>query len=97
LAVAVCATLSLFFQVAVPPTANTIGFGEYAVVVNAEEPLTIDTLFTDGVEGVIGLDDEPHAAEAISTTDISISRIFMLAPVVGRARGLPQSHTAEGA
>jgi hypothetical protein len=38
----VCATLSLFVQVTVPPTATEIGFGAYAFVVRSDEPLTMD-------------------------------------------------------
>jgi hypothetical protein len=42
-AVAVCAVESLFVQVTVPPTEIETGFGEYAVVVNVDEPFTMET------------------------------------------------------
>jgi hypothetical protein len=63
---------SLFVHVTVPPTDTVIGLGEYAVVVNVDEPATIEavTLDPEGVgvgEGVDG-EDDPHATEeAISS------------------------------
>ena len=50
LAVAVCATLSLFFQVAVPPTASTIGLANTPVV-NEVAPLTIETGVPEAFRG----------------------------------------------
>src|SRR5215470_19837810 len=41
--VAVWAVESLFVQVTVPPTEIETGFGEYAVVVKLDEPLTMET------------------------------------------------------
>ena len=66
-AVDVCAVTSLFVQVTAPPTDTVIGLGVYAVVVNVDEPATIDavTLDPEGVGGGEGVDgeDEPHATE----------------------------------
>lgn len=61
-----CVIVSLFIHVTVPPTATLTGFGAYAVVVNLDDPLTIDT-FVPGVgigEGAAGGidDDDPHAS-----------------------------------
>jgi hypothetical protein len=39
----VCATESLFIHVTVPPTATLTGLGAYAVVVNVDDPDTIET------------------------------------------------------
>ena len=103
LALAVCATLSLFFHVAVPPTASTIGFGEYAVVVNEVAPLTIDTGEPDPFEGVVGEDDEPQAAEAMIAPHVRISRIFKLcslsyyAPQVSCRGRKPREHASSEA
>jgi len=88
LAVVVWVTLSLFFQVTIPPTASTIGFGEYAVVVNDDEPLTIDTGVPELFEGIVGEDDEPQAAEAMSAPQVMISRMFTLFPLRSHARQL---------
>jgi hypothetical protein len=46
-------------QVIVPPTAIETGFGEYAVVVKVDEPLTIDTGVPVAVDGADGV--EPQA------------------------------------
>lgn len=43
LPVDVCAVLSLFVQVTLPPTATVVVLGENAVVVSTDAPLTIDT------------------------------------------------------
>jgi hypothetical protein len=64
----VCVTESLFVHVTVPPTLTVTGFGAYAVVVNVDDPDTIDT----GVPVVVGAvvddeDDEPHAAASMDT------------------------------
>jgi len=82
--------LSLFLHVAVPPTASTIGFGEYAVVVNELAPLTIDTGVPELFDGAIGEEDELHAAEVISAPHVMISRMVMVSPRVPcTARVLP--------
>jgi hypothetical protein len=57
LAVDVCAVLSLLVQVTLPPTATVTGFGEYAVLVRKDEPLTIETgVPVPGVGVVVGAD-----------------------------------------
>ena len=51
---AVWAVLSLLVHVTVPPAEIETGFGEYAVVVKVDEPLTIETgvpAFPDGEDG----------------------------------------------
>jgi hypothetical protein len=59
--VAVCAVTSLLVQVTVPPTEIETGFGEYAVVVKVDEPLTMETgvpvVPVDGEDGE--LDPQP--------------------------------------
>src|SRR5262249_4619635 len=59
--VAVCAVESLLVQVTVPPTEIETGFGEYAVVVKVDEPLTMETgvpaVPSDGEDGE--LDPQP--------------------------------------
>jgi hypothetical protein len=59
LAVAVCAVESLFVHVTVPPTEMETGFGEYAVVVKVDEPLTMEIAVVafDGEDGE--LDPQP--------------------------------------
>jgi hypothetical protein len=91
------ATLSLFFHVAVPPTATTTGLGEYAVVVNADEPLTIETCVPEPFEGVVGDDEELQAAEAMSAPAAIVSRIFMRCfslSYLTRQGGLPDARYA---
>jgi hypothetical protein len=72
----------LFIHVAVPPTASTIGFGEYAVVVNELAPLTMDTGVPELFDGIVGEEDELQAAETMSAPHVMISRIFMMSPRV---------------
>ncbi len=54
--VVVCVIESMFVHVTVVPAVTVSGFGEYAVVVSARAPLTIETaavlLAGDGVVGV---------------------------------------------
>jgi hypothetical protein len=65
--VEVCVLLSLFVHVTLPPTATITGFGEYAVVVRVDAPLTIPTGVPfplgvgvgDGVDGVEYEDPQP--------------------------------------
>jgi hypothetical protein len=73
-AVDVCAVESLLVHITEPPTATVIGFGEYAVVVNVDEPATIAADTLEPVVGVGDVDgeDEPHARE---TLNISVTRI----------------------
>jgi len=75
-AVDVCAVLSLFIHVTVPPTDTVTGFGEYAVVVRLDEPLTIETRVPVGVG--VGVDGEfeepPHAQQASATAGVNIHR-----------------------
>jgi hypothetical protein len=58
--VAVCVVESLFVQVTVPPTEIETGFGEYAVSLKLDEPLTMETgvpvVTTDGADGEL----DPH-------------------------------------
>jgi hypothetical protein len=66
-AVDVCAVESLLVHITEPPTGTVIGFGEYAVVVNVDEPATmaagtLEPVVGDGdVDGV----DELHATETL--------------------------------
>ena len=77
-AVDVCAVLSLFIHVTVPPTDTVTGFGEYAVVVRLDEPLTIETRVPVGVGVGVGVDGEfeepPHAQQASATAGVNIHR-----------------------
>ena len=73
-AVDVCAVLSLFIHVTVPPTDTFTGFGAYAVVVRLDEPLTIETTVPVGV-GVDGeFEEPPHAQQASATAGVNIHR-----------------------
>jgi hypothetical protein len=98
--VAVCAIESLLVQVTVPPTEIETGLGEYAVVVNLDEPLTIETgvpvvLFVvvvvvvfDGAEGE--LDPQPivKAINPVST----LNRNFMCLSIpAGHRKGVATS------
>jgi hypothetical protein len=73
----VCGVLSLFVQLTVVPTATLIGFGEYALVVSVDDPLTIETgVPLVGVGDVDGLEELQAAAEKIRAA-ASISRTFI--------------------
>ena len=75
--VAVCAVTSLLVHVTVPPTEIETGFGEYAVVVNVDEPFTMETgvpvVPFDGEDGE--LDPQP-IANPINPTS-TLNRNFM--------------------
>jgi hypothetical protein len=75
-AVEVCAVESLLVHITEPPTGTVIGFGEYAVVVNVDEPATMDTETLEPVVGVGAVDgeDEPHAREMLNMTVTRINR-----------------------
>ena len=79
-AVLVCAVLSSFVHVTLPPTATVMGFGAYAVVVNVVAPVTIDTGDPDvfGVgEGPDGDEDDPQPIDTHTTAAASARRNLM--------------------
>jgi hypothetical protein len=74
----VCATESLFIHMTLPPTATVTGLGEYAVVVNVDEPGTIETAVPVVVGEVVdGDDDDPHAVESVNAQMMSAIRRIM--------------------
>jgi hypothetical protein len=87
LAVEVCAVLSLLIHVTVVPTVTLSGFGEYAVVVIVDAPLTIETEVPDvpdpdpevavPVEGADG-ESELHADKRPKRTTAQPIRKLML-------------------
>src|SRR4051812_13474420 len=90
LPVDVCAIESALVQVTVPPTATLIGFGEYAVVDSADEPLTIDALTVAGF-GVVGVgvvEDDPQPYESAKRIVAAVMRNNI------RASGLDPSQGA---
>jgi hypothetical protein len=86
----VCAVESLFVHVTVPPTLTVTGFGEYAVVVNVDDPDTIDTDVPDGVAGDVDGDEEPHAVKRLNPQMMSARREVISPPAVSpTAKSLP--------
>lgn len=83
----VWAVLSLFVHVTVPPTAMATGFGEYAVVVSVDEPLTIDT----GVPVTIGEvgDELQPIARIRKAAAEAIRRLMQYSPSRAFASFLP--------
>jgi len=83
-AVAVCAVTSLLVQVTVPPTATETGFGEYAVVVNVDEPFTMETGVP--VVPVYGEDGEldPHPTVNAINPASTLNRNLMYVSIPGR-------------
>jgi hypothetical protein len=55
--------VSLFIHVTVEPAVTVIGFGEYALVVNPAEFMTMDTVVPDGAGVGDDGDDEPQPNE----------------------------------
>jgi hypothetical protein len=84
--VAVCAVESLFVQVTVPPTEMETGFGEYAVVVKLDEPLTIETgvpvVPFDGEDGE--LDPQPTANPINPASTLNRNFICLSIPTAHR-------------
>jgi hypothetical protein len=74
--------VSLFVHVTLPPTAIDTGFGEYAVVVIVDDPLTIETgvpLPGIGIgEGLV--EDEPQPIEKVSSSRAPASRRVIVPP-----------------
>jgi hypothetical protein len=69
----VCAVLSLLIHVTELPVANLTGLGEYAAVVNADAPITIDTdaigvRFSSGVGEAVGTEVDPPQPNEASIT-----------------------------
>jgi hypothetical protein len=88
LPVDVCVVLSLFTQLTVVPGVMLIGFGEYAVLVIVDAPLTMATVLVEaesvGVAvgvgvGVVGVGEvlPPHAVARRTTTSAKIIRTDM--------------------
>jgi hypothetical protein len=89
-AVDVCVALSLLTHVTELPRANLTGLGEYAAVVNADAPITIDTDVPGGVPGVagggssvgeVGTDVDPPQPNDMSISRApSVAGILMVSP-----------------
>jgi hypothetical protein len=74
-AVDVCAVESLLVHVNEPPTGTVIGFGEYAVVVNVDEPATMEADTVEPVgDGDVDGEDELHATETLNISATRINR-----------------------
>jgi hypothetical protein len=77
-------------QVIVPPTVIETGFGEYAVVVNVDEPLTIDTGVPVAVDGADGV--EPQAMVKPINPATTLNRSLMCFSIRwGRRKGVATS------
>jgi len=83
-AVDVCVVESLFIHVTLPPTATEIGFGEYAVVVRTDAPLTMETGVPPEAGGVFDgeVDDEPQPKENDKIAPAIMSRLIMVTSLV---------------
>jgi hypothetical protein len=84
LATELCATESLFIHVTVAPTATVTGLGEYALVVNVDEPDTMETGVLDVLGEVVDGDDELQAVETVNARMASGMRIVMKTSCTGR-------------
>ena len=82
LATELCATLSLLSQLTVVPTETLSGFGEYAVLDNVEEPLTMVTVVlpAGAGSGVSDGDVElfPQAVRQTAVKRIALNRFIMV-------------------
>jgi len=86
-AVASWAVTSLLVQVTVPPTATETGFGENAVVVNVDEPFTMETgvpvvpvVPVDGEDGELDPQPTVNAINPAST----LNRNLMYVSIPGK-------------
>jgi hypothetical protein len=73
----VCVIESLLVHVTVAPTDTVTGFGEYAVVVSVDDPVTIDTGVPDVGDVVVDGEDELQATERLNRKMTSAVRRSM--------------------
>jgi hypothetical protein len=99
-AVDVCAVLSLFVQVTVPPAATVTASGANASVVRVDAPLTIETVIpepvgdgdVDGDIGDEGDEEEPQPNDAPRSAVATTIRRFMVPPSIATtAANVPPS------
>jgi hypothetical protein len=101
----VCVIESLLVHVTVAPTDTVTGFGEYAVVVSVDDPVTIDTGVPDVGDVVVDGEDELQATErvnrkmtsAVRTSMSNLLRCSSANPLPDPTRGFARTHRAHGA